>query len=84
MSDEKASTPTFETTVSQLEQIVAELENGQLDLDKSLVLFEQGVGLIKEGQRALAKAEQRVQTLSKQTDGGLSLSDFDDTATEQE
>ena len=37
----------FETALKRLEEIVAQLEKGNIDLDKSLKLFEEGVELVK-------------------------------------
>lgn len=53
----------FEKSLSELEQLVARLENGDLSLEDSLKAFEQGIKLTRECQTMLAKAEQKVQTL---------------------
>ncbi|MFK5676381.1 MULTISPECIES: exodeoxyribonuclease VII small subunit [unclassified Ligilactobacillus] len=50
--------PTFEEQLSQLEQIVKQLEQGDLTLDDSLAKFKQGVTLSKKLQHKLADAEQ--------------------------
>jgi len=47
----------------ELEQIVEQLESGDLSLDKSLKQFEKGVKLSRDCQAALTDAEQKVQVL---------------------
>jgi len=49
----------FETSLEELERIVRELEQGELTLEKSLELFEQGVKLSRECQERLTQAERR-------------------------
>ena len=58
---------TFEEAVKQLQKIVADLEGGNAPLDKSLDLFEKGVGLVKLCNEKLDSAEQKVKFL---TEGG--------------
>ena len=58
---------TFEEAVKQLQKIVADLEGGNAPLDKSLELFEEGVGLVKLCNEKLDCAEQKVKFL---TEGG--------------
>lgn len=58
---------TFEEAVKQLQKTVADLEGGNAPLDKSLELFEKGVGLVKLCNEKLDSAEQKVKFL---TEGG--------------
>ncbi|NJD76040.1 MAG: exodeoxyribonuclease VII small subunit [Candidatus Methanoperedens sp.] len=60
----------FEETLLELENIVEKLENGQLPLDESLVLFERGIKLARECEIQLKNAQQRVEML-KQEDNEL-------------
>ena len=53
----------FEESTRRLAQIVAELEGGELPLDRSLSLFEEGVRLARAAQDRLDKAERRVEEL---------------------
>ena len=53
----------FELALDQLEQLVEEMEQGDLTLEESLKAFEQGIKLTRECQGALALAEQKVQML---------------------
>lgn len=60
----KNDAPTsFETALSELEQIVTRLESGDLPLEETLNEFERGVQLARQGQVKLQQAEQRVQIL---------------------
>ena len=53
----------LEKALAELEEIVEQLESGDLPLEKSLKQFERGVKLSRECQTALKDAEQRVQVL---------------------
>ena len=53
----------LEKAMHELEQVVEQLEGGDLSLDKSLQQFEKGVKLSRECQAALSDAEQKVQVL---------------------
>ena len=60
---------TFEGSLDELEQIVRQLEAGDLPLDRSLELFEQGVRLSRECQKRLDEAERKVEILLRGSDG---------------
>ena len=53
----------FEQSLADLQTLVERLENGELSLEDSLTAFEQGIGLTRDCQAALAQAEQKVQVL---------------------
>ena len=53
----------IEVSLERLELIVAKMESGEVSLEKSLVLFEEGMNLIRECQDDLKKAEQRIEHL---------------------
>ena len=63
----KAKKIDFEASLGQLEQMVEQMEDGELSLEESLKAFEQGVKLTRECQQALQEAEQKVQLLSEQS-----------------
>ncbi len=54
----------FEAAMAELEQLVAQMEEGDLTLDDSLEAFERGVMLTRQCQQALSQAELRVQKLT--------------------
>ena len=53
----------IELSLERLELIVSKMESGEVSLEKSLILFEEGMNLIKECQGDLKKAEQRIEHL---------------------
>jgi len=60
---------TFESSLEELERIVRHLEQGELPLEKSLELFEQGVKLSRECQERLNQAERRIEILMRDSQG---------------
>ena len=67
----------FESSLAALERVVRELERGELPLERSLELFEQGVRLSRECQERLNEAERRIEVLLADGEGRTSLSAFD-------
>lgn len=67
---------TFEESISELEKIVSQLENGDVTLDESLELFEQGIKLSKSCQKMLDAAEKKVSILLTNDDGEIIKEDF--------
>ena len=59
----------FEASLAALEKIVRDLENGDLPLDESLKLFEQGIGLYRQCQERLNQAERRIEVLLRDSEG---------------
>lgn len=53
----------FEDSLSKLEHLVEQMEDGDFSLEESLKAFEEGIKLTRECQQALKKAEQKVQIL---------------------
>ncbi|SNQ62497.1 exodeoxyribonuclease VII small subunit [Candidatus Methanoperedens nitratireducens] len=53
----------FEESLVELENIVEKLENGQLSLDESLILFDTGIKLVKECDTKLKNAQQQIEKL---------------------
>ncbi len=75
MSEKKM---TFETSMVQLEEIVAQLESGDLPVEQSIQRFEEGLKLLSYCSEVLQKAEQKVTVLTKQSDKSLSSSEKED------
>jgi exodeoxyribonuclease VII small subunit len=69
---------TFESSLKELERIVEELEAGDLPLERSLELFEQGVKLSRECQKRLDEAERKVEILLRGSDGSYTPAPFDE------
>jgi exodeoxyribonuclease VII small subunit len=66
----------FEESLKKLETIVDQLEKGDLALEESLKLFEEGVGLSAVCKEELDAAEGKVQILVKQRDGSVKAEGF--------
>jgi len=69
---ERSQTLDFEATLSELEQVVKELD-GEIKLDRALALFDRGMKLSSACQEFLKAAQQKVEVLKKNADGTLSL-----------
>ena len=68
--------PSFEESLKKLESIVETLEKGDLSLEDSIKLFEEGVGLSAACKKELDEAEGKVQILIKQRDGSSKTEPF--------
>ena len=66
----------FEDCLTRLEQIVALLEGGNLSLEDSLKVFEEGIGLARHCAKYLADAERRIEVLAKDDAGSLGTRPF--------
>jgi exodeoxyribonuclease VII small subunit len=73
MSEQKT---TFESAMQELENIVTEMERGEISLEDSLKKFERGIQLARQSQTQLKAAEQKVQVLM-QSNGEETLEPFD-------
>jgi exodeoxyribonuclease VII small subunit len=61
----------FEEALSELEQILADIESGQVGLEESLLKYERGNFLIQHCRSVLATAEKQIELLSKGPDGEI-------------
>ena len=66
------SNVTFEENMQRLEQIVRAMEKGEVPLEESLKLFQEGTGLVKSCAKLLDEAEQQVTQIVTQADGSPS------------
>ena len=71
------SEPSFEESLERIEEIVERLESGDLSLDESLALFQEGVTLSRRCQKTLDEAERKIEELVKLADGSLALEPLD-------
>jgi len=74
--DEKPKS--FEASLEALEQIVHQLENGDLPLEKSLELFEDGIRLSRQCQERLNQAERRIEILLRDNQGRPAVNAFEE------
>jgi exodeoxyribonuclease VII small subunit len=75
--------PSFEAAIKRLTEIVSTLERGDLPLEESLRLFEQGVQLSRVSQKRLDSAEKRVEELLSVDDQGRARTTTFATTTEE-
>lgn len=59
----EAPGPSAEALLTRLDEVVRELESGELPLEQALARFEEGVKLVRDGERLLASVEQRIEML---------------------
>jgi exodeoxyribonuclease VII small subunit len=71
VSEAKAAAPSFEAALKQLEETVQKLEQGELALEESLKLYEDGIRLARFCHAKLEEAEGRIEQLVKDARGGL-------------
>ena len=62
----------FEEAMSELEDVVAKLENGQVPLEDSIKLYEMGNDLKKHCEQKLKEAEEKVAQITFSSDGSVS------------
>ena len=74
MADKK---PSLQDDLKRLEEIVRALEAEDIDLDKAIALFEEGVKRLRTAREQLGAVEQRVQKVLEQAGGDLTLTDLD-------
>jgi len=67
----------LEKSLANLEELVEELESGDLPLETAMKKFEEGIKLTRGCQTALKEAEQKVQILLKSAGGEENLEDFE-------
>ena len=78
-----ATTGDFESSLVTLERIVREMERGDLPLERSLELFEQGVRLSRECQERLNEAERRIEVLLRDATGETFIEPLDERVSER-
>jgi exodeoxyribonuclease VII small subunit len=63
MSERKDESGSLEGRLRRLEEILARLEADDVELEKALALFEEGVALVRDAEKVLAETELRVEEL---------------------
>jgi len=61
----------FEKAIQRLEKIVDDLEKGEMDIDKSLEIFEEGIKMSRVCSKKLNEAEAKIEKLTKNQKGEL-------------
>ncbi len=67
--EEEVQNMTFEQSIAALESLVKELENGGIDLDKSIEIYEKAVILRNHCRKILDDSERRIQKIMETADG---------------
>jgi len=73
MSTENSTTPPFEIALQNLEDLVEQIESGDLALEDALAAFEKGVSLVKYCNQKLSEIEQKIELLVRDKEGKLQL-----------
>jgi len=72
----KSKLPDLENSLSEINHIIEQMEQGELSLEQTLTFFERGVLLIKNAQKILNTAEQKVQILLKNNENDETLEEY--------
>ena len=83
MAANQSLNQTFEAALESLEQIVEQLESGELSLEDSLAAFEAGVGLVKQCNQKLNEVEKKIEILVKDKESKLQLRNFENLSKEE-
>ena len=73
MARKEAVDQKFEAALEELEQVVEQLESGELSLEDSLSAFEKGIGLVRFCNHKLSEVEKKIEMLVKEKEGKLQL-----------
>lgn len=76
MSAKKVDKNTLEYSMKRLEEIVEQMENGNVSLDEAMHLYEEGIKISKECADKLKTAELKIKKLSKDIEGQFKLTDL--------
>ncbi|CAN5590496.1 hypothetical protein BH09VER1_BH09VER1_40950 [soil metagenome] len=76
MSEKKPETASIEQAMERLDALVAEMEGGQLPLEKLIARYEEGVNLVRQCQEKLDAASQKIQIITRNASGPSGLADF--------
>lgn len=74
----------FEKALEKLEEIVTQLEGGELELEKSLKMFEEGIKMAQLCQGQLSGAEKKIEKLIKDQKGNLSTQQIETDSTSEQ
>ena len=73
----KKSETKFEDALGKLEKIVTQLEEGEVSLDNSLKIFEEGIQLSRLCAKKLEEAEKKIEILTKTKEGKITKRPFE-------
>ena len=76
MADKTEKAQSFEKALARLEEIAAEMEGGELGLEKMVAAFEEGQKLVKLCSSKLNEVERKIELLVKKADGTMAAEPF--------
>ena len=76
MADKPEKAQSFEKALARLEEIAAEMESGELGLEKMVAAFEEGQKLVKLCSSKLNEVEKKIEMLVKNADGSVGAEPF--------
>ena len=76
MADKTEKAQSFEKALARLEEIAAEMESGELGLEKMVAAFEEGQKLVKLCSSKLNEVEKKIEQLVKNADGSVGTEPF--------
>jgi exodeoxyribonuclease VII small subunit len=76
-SDNDNKEKSFEESLEKLENIVTEMESGNVPLDKALSMYEEGINISQYCLKELDKAELKLKKLTKKLDGSFEIEEVD-------
>ena len=76
MAEKADKAPSFEKALARLEEIAAEMESGELGLEKMVAAFEEGQKLVKLCSSKLNEVEKKIEMLVKKSDGTTGTEPF--------
>ena len=76
MAEKADKAPSFEKALARLEEIAAEMEGGELGLEKMVAAFEEGQKLVKLCSSKLNEVEKKIEMLVKKADGSIAAEPF--------
>ena len=77
MAEKTEKAQTFEKALARLEEIAAEMESGDLGLEKMVAAFEEGQKLVKLCSSKLNEVEKKIEMLVKKSDGSVGTEPFE-------
>ena len=77
MADKTEKAQSFEKALARLEEIAAEMESGELGLEKMVAVFEEGQKLVKLCSSKLNEVEKKIEMLVKKSDGSVGTEPFE-------
>lgn len=77
MAKKESTKQSFEQSLHRLEKIVETLEQGEVSLEDSITMYEEGIVLSKKCMETLSQAELKIKQLTKDINGKIELKDFE-------